>query len=730
MRKGLLIIILSVGLGSLFASPVDSLYTLLDEYYSTKPRKALEILDQIYDKIYRTDEQQAIELIGRAIYICDSVLKNPELSAQWKSRLALLYLKKGQLDQAIRYYVELRDFYKSQKDKINYGLTIMHMGDIFYKLSVPEIALEYYQNAVGIFDKVNNIDYKALTKSKIALVYYNDYKVDTAYYILNKVLKNCKISPKTKANIELSLADLYFMDEIWDSAMFYYNQALAYYQQNNDDLTEADLLLKISSIHTILKKYREAISSVNKAIEIYKKYSLNRDLGKAYNALGNIYVQQNKEDQAIEYFFESIKYGQLAQNNEVLQEAYKNLARIFEDKGQLNKALYYHKLYSDELEKHYQNLIGQGYAEVILTFQNEEKQKEIEILKKEEKLRTQQLKFTLSALAILLVFMVVIIVIMRRLRKAKRLLEKQYQQIKLQKRELETQSRILEKATQSLLKQKEKIEKQNRDIASSIRYASRIQKAMLPGTHMFDRIFDEYFIFYRPKETVSGDFYWLAEIMGDKPSLFRDEQRRKVILAVADCTGHGVPGAFMSMLGDAYLNQIIKIQRITKPDRILFELNRYIRDTLQQSDTESMDGMDIGICVIDFQERTLEFAGAKQDLIYVQNDKMVRVHGDTFSIGGLKQERNKIFTLKKVDLTDETILYMYTDGFQDQFGGPYGRKYMARNFRAFLFSIYKLPLEEQKKALYHEFVKWKGKKYPQMDDITVIGVRIKGKFSS
>ncbi len=729
MRRSVVIFLALVSFITLSASPIDSLYKVLDNYYNSSPHKALEVIEKIYGQIYRTSPQQAIELVGRAIYMCDSVLKNQELAAKWKARLAQLYLEQGQLDQATSYYMELRDYYKN-RDKCSYGKAIMHLGDIFFKLSVPEIALDYYQNAINVFDNINDYDDKAITESKIAMVYYNNYKVDTAYYILNSILKCNKISLETKAHVQKNLAELYFMDEVWDSAMIYYNNALEYYRTAKDNLSVADLLIKISTIYMTQGNYKNAISSINQAKVIYQKYNLYKGLGAVYNELGNLYLSDKQEDKAVGYFLKAVENGQLAQSTDILKTAYKQLSQIYENKKQLLKALYYHKLYTHQLNKYYKNLIGQGYAEVILTFQNEEKQKEIQILKNEEKLRTQQLKFVLAALAVLLVFVLIIVFIMRRLQKTKKLLEKQYQQIKLQKRELETQSRILEKATQSLLKQKDKIEKQNRDIESSIRYASRIQKAMLPSDRLFEKLFDGYFILYQPKETVSGDFYWLAEILGDKPSLFRDEQKRKVVLAVGDCTGHGVPGAFMSMLGDAYLNQIIKIQHIAQPDKILFELNKYIRETLQQSDTESMDGMDIGICVIDFQERTLEFSGAKQDLIYVQNNKMVRVHGDTFSIGGLKQEKNKIFTLKKVDLTDEIIFYMYTDGYQDQFGGQYGRKYMARNFRTFLFSIWQLPMEEQKKALIQEYKKWKGKKYPQMDDITVIGIKIKGKFDS
>ncbi len=726
MRKFVIIFFVFLSVSS-FASSLDSLYARLDRYYNSDPQKALKIIENIYNKIYRTNPQATIELVARAIYLCDSVLHKESLSLLWKDRLAKEYLLLGKLDQAIRYYVQIRDYYKD-KDKLAYARVLINLGDIYYKLNVPEIALDYYNQAERIFSAKNEYDFEALASGKKALVYYSDYKVDTAYAILYSVLKNNKLSDKSEAELFSILADMYYNDEETDSALLYYEKALKYYEKNGDSLTCADFYLKLGNIYHDRGEDDSAVTFINRSYKIYRSFDAKAQMGQVLNELGKIYFDQKQLDKAISYFNKAVIYGNLAQNNQVLETAYLYLSRIYEQKGDLTKALYYHKSYAGELKKYFDNLVGQGYAEIILTFQNEEKQREIALLKKEETIRTQQLRFSLIALFILFIVALVIVYMLRRLRRANKLLNEQYKQIKLQKRELETQSRILEKATQDLLRQKEKIEKQNRDIEASIRYASRIQRAMLPGDEIFSKYFDEYFIFYKPKETVSGDFYWVSEIIGDKPSLFRDETKRKVVIAVADCTGHGVPGAFMSMLGDAYLNQIIKVQRISSPDKILFELNKYIRETLQQSSTESMDGMDIGICVIDFQERTVEFAGAKQDLIYIQNGKMVRVHGDMHSIGGLKQEKNKIYTLKRVDITDTTIMYMYTDGFQDQFGGEYGRKYMAKNFRAFLYSIHQLPMQEQFLKLSDELQKWMGNKYQQMDDITVIGVKIRGKF--
>ncbi len=728
MKKYTIISLLVLFFNFSFAQNIDSLINVLNNKYADNPNKSLQLISKIYNLTYQTNQRQAIEMAARAIYLCDSILKNPELSAQWKLKLAQTYLEIGTLDQAARYLSEVRDFYHKHKDLENYAISLMYLGDIYHKLKVNQIALDNYNKAEKIFKKLKDWNHLATVLSKKAIIYYDNYKTDSAFFCINKALK-LSISIPTKAKLYTTLATLYKLNETPDSAIIFYKKALNIYTTLSEKASYIKILQQIGESYNLKKQYDSALTYLYRAATIAKKLSADKQLADIYADMGVTYFYKNDLQKATQFLLKAIAKSTLTQSSQTLQTSYLYLGKIKEQQNNLAAALHYYKLYIDERSKYFDQIASQGYAEIILMFQNQEKQREIEILKKEEILRTQQLHFLMVVVALLILLMLVVVFMMNKLRKANKLLEQQYEQIRLQKRELESQSKILEKATQDLLKQKEKIQKQNQAINASLKYASRIQKAVLPKPEYFANFFDDFFIYYKPKETVSGDFYWLAEVTGDKPSLFQEEANKKIILAVGDCTGHGVPGAFMAMLGDAYLNQIIKIQRIHKPDEILYELNKNIRATLQQGDTESTDGMDIGICVIDKKTHTMEFAGAKMDLIYVQNGKMVRVHGDIYSVGGLKQERYKKFTSKYIDFTTETIFYLYSDGFQDQFGSKYGRKYMAKRFREFLYKIHaERPLEKQKQLLEEEFIRWTGKKYKQMDDITVIGILLKGKI--
>ncbi len=728
IKKSLLFVFAILFHVLVFADNIDSLYQLVNTKYSDKPQEAVKILDQIYQKTYQTNPMYAAQAAAQAIILSDSILQNKELAATWKTNLALVYLNLGKLDLATKYLSEVRDYYRKNKEDVKFAKILMYLGDVYYKLEVYQIALDQYNKAEKIFSEYKDWDNLAIDRSKKALTFYDDYKYDKAYQLIYNTLDSFDLSLMTRAKLYSILGNLYKSDDNFDSAKVFYQKAKKIYKQFNVTFDYSQILLSIGQVFLAQNLVDSSLAYFNQALKLFTSLDAKEKIAETLNGIGLAYYKSNDYKNATKYFLKALQEARLAQSSKIIQNSYYYLGLINENQKNLEKALHYYKLYIDERNRYFDELTSRSYAGIIIMFQNEEKQREIEILKKEDALRTQQLRYLLVVVAILLLLVGAIMFMMNKLRVAKKLLEEQYKQIKLQKRELESQSRILEKATNNLLKQKEKIEKQNRDISASIKYASRIQKAMLPKPEMFAKYFDDFFIYYKPKETVSGDFYWLTEVTSEKPSLFQEETSRKVILVVADCTGHGVPGAFMAMLGDAYLNQIIKVQRIYKPDQILDELNKNIRQTLHHGDMESTDGMDIGVCVIDKTERTLDFAGAKLDLIYVQNGKMIRVHGDMYSIGGLKQEHEKKFTSKRIDITTETIFYMYSDGFQDQFGGKYGRKYMAKNFREFLFKIHTLtPMEKQRQALDKELKRWKGKKYQQMDDITVVGVKLKGK---
>ncbi len=265
------------------------------------------------------------------------------------------------------------------------------------------------------------------------------------------------------------------------------------------------------------------------------------------------------------------------------------------------------------------------------------------------------------------------------------------------------------------------IKQQNDSFVSSVNYAQRIQSALLGSTKEIKSIFKDSFIFFTPKDIVSGDFYWYAEV-----------DNRKIVI-VADCTGHGVPGAFMSLLGITLLNEIVKHHKITTPSEILDELQVEITEILKQKTTGNKDGMDISIAVIDEQKGVLEFAGAKNPLVYMHKKRqrggietnMTVVKGDILSIGGRnKKMQDKKYTNHIINLDEIEAFYLYSDGYQDQFGGENKRKFMSKRFRNLLYETYTSSMLHQRRALKMSLMNWIGTNQKQIDDICIIGITI------
>ncbi len=296
-----------------------------------------------------------------------------------------------------------------------------------------------------------------------------------------------------------------------------------------------------------------------------------------------------------------------------------------------------------------------------------------------------------------------------------------YQEIKTTNKTLESQKTVLEDQKSVLEKQKVIIEKKNSNITASINYAQRIQHAMLPRQKDIQNLIPDSFLFFKPREIVSGDFYWIAE----QKDIYGVN---KIIIAAIDCTGHGVPGAFMSMVGDGLLNQIVKLQEIVSPELILRELDKGIRETLNQEETENKDGMDIAICVIDKANQQLEFAGAKNPLVYIQQGQLKEIAGDKMHIGGQMRKgedklQHKNFTKHTIDTSTPSTFYIFTDGYEDQFGGEENKKFSKRQLHRVLLENHQEALFEQKWRLEKNINDWTGH-HAQIDDILVIGFQV------
>lgn len=278
-------------------------------------------------------------------------------------------------------------------------------------------------------------------------------------------------------------------------------------------------------------------------------------------------------------------------------------------------------------------------------------------------------------------------------------------QLKRQNRKLVTD---LQEANQSLEK---KVEERTREIMDSIEYASRIQSALLPPGEELDALLPSYFILNKPRNIVSGDYYWLA----------RKDQ--KVAVAVADCTGHGVPGAFMSILGMAYLNEILNKIGSISTDQILNQLRTQVIKSLHQTgrSKEAKDGMEIALCVLDFDKKIIQFSGAFRPLYLYRENELIELKGDSMPIGYYHGE-NALFRNQEMAFKENDMIYMFSDGYIDQLGGPNRKTYKSKRFKLLLKDIYQKPLSEQKKILESEYEEWKSN-YDQIDDILIMGVR-------
>jgi serine phosphatase RsbU (regulator of sigma subunit)/HAMP domain-containing protein len=274
--------------------------------------------------------------------------------------------------------------------------------------------------------------------------------------------------------------------------------------------------------------------------------------------------------------------------------------------------------------------------------------------------------------------------------------------------------------TEEVVRQKVEIEVKNKEleilykhVTDSIRYAKRIQESILPPENMIKKLLPDSFVLFKPKDIVSGDFYWVSE------------KENKVIFSAIDCTGHGVPGAFMSLVGYNLLKEITDMGTQLQPAKILDKLSEGVRTSLHQFDNKSSakDGMDIALCMLDYNKMELQYAGAMNSLYIIRNKNLQEIKADKVFIGYSYSDEQKNYTNHTVKLEKGDCIYISSDGFADQFGGPKGKKFMLNNFKQLLLEIHNRPLETQKEILDARFESWKGS-LDQVDDICVMGVKV------
>jgi len=611
----------------------------------------------------------------------------------------------------------------------------------------------------------------------------NEQKSQISQY--NQLIKEyaSKNQLKLAAYYSNKKANVYLKAGSYQDAIDSYLQSVDYNEKIGNSQQTRIIYKNIAFIYSEIDQLKNTQKYYDKALAISRRYNNRADICVDIMDGTNIMITKQEYDASLVKLEEALKIGNALNDSRLLRECYRQMALCYKGRGNQKKSDEYYDYFqvydkyvkdqgtidrekkTDEIittekeklkiseaerkamdlefdlleERKKREADSLKYAieiteDSLFKVENEKKAKdlEIQVLNQQEELSKEKLgkleaekkrqRFTIVGGAILLFLLVFVILgslyALNQRRKANKELELKNLQITKAKDEIETKSFELKEAMGH-------IQFQNKSIMQSINYAQRIQDAMLPKQLSMKALFPESFIFFKPRDVVSGDFYWFEDIYkkqnGSKKSAETESEVHKIFLSAVDCTGHGVPGAFMSMLGFNLLNDIVR-RGIFESEKILNNLHHGIRKQLNQEETQNRDGMDMSLCVIDPINRIMEYSGAQNPLLYIQDGKLFRVRANKFPVGGFQVEDHN-FTKHLINLDKPTTCYLFSDGFTDQFGGPHGRKFMAKNFRDLLYEIYEMPMEEQKKILELVLNEWMGNN-EQTDDVLVMGFRV------
>ena len=600
---------------------------------------------------------------------------------------------------------------KNEGEKID---LLIDFGDSFYKSKQYSKSVNCYNAASTIYLESNNNNGVAYCCNKIGNSYVKNKNYKKAISAFKKAKQNYASSNKKQIfNVTFNLADAYTYNKQYKIAIKYYKEAAIYVENINDHKNLAYIYNQIAGAYANwgnvakaityykkaetkagdsgLKSLELAIAQNIKDLEenISNKQAHVTEYDKQKKKEEKVYVENLKND------FESKKQEHLFSLKEISKLSYENQAKQY-------KLHAINEKYNKEVAENKLN------AQEIKNLEQEKTIHKLEILQKENEINNQRKVLVIigASLILLILLFFFIVILYRQKRKNLFIVEKQ-------KEEINQHNTILNKVNEEIASQRDTLEEQNDNITKSILYAEKIQNSILPSQNLISQNIANFFVLFKPKDIVSGDFYWFYK-KGDS-----------YWGAIVDCTGHGVPGAFMSMIGNSLLNKIILEEATTTPSGLLTKLNKELKYALGQSKREdaSDDGMDMTVVKINQKKKEMLISLANHSAIVVKENKAEIIEGDIYSIGGLFSDMEDLeFTDKVVDISKGTSIYMYSDGYQDQFGGPKNKKYTPERLKDKIIELQNLKLSEQNKALEHEIEEWKGNTN-QIDDILVVGIK-------
>ncbi|MFN3916798.1 MAG: tetratricopeptide repeat protein [Flavobacteriales bacterium] len=585
------------------------------------------------------------------------------------------YNAKGEYQKSLDYTIQAYKLAEETKDSYGMSNHMNSLGNAYLGLEMIDKALESYKESYRIASE-NEINY---------LIGISSIGIGNIYLQKNDPFQALECFKQVNKSFE---------------------------KLNNTVLTTISFTL-LGDAYLAMEEYNLAMSYLLKAIDGYNEEEQGYELASTYSLMGELKLKQNRAYEAISYFQKALLIFQKRKALDNIKHVYQQISEAYLSLSSYKEALHFHKLYVAYKDSVFNTENSKEVLEIEAKYENEKKEKELEL--KELKLSEQDLKiqaqntrsnFLIAGIIIFLVMMLIMF--------------KAYRDKKKSNKNLEVKSAI--------------IEQKNKEITDSINYAKRIQAAILPSHSTLKKYLNDFFVLYKPKDIVAGDFYWLESYV--PPSVgasgfdrirdnFEVEQKETeqnmILIAAADCTGHGVPGAMVSVVCNNGLNRSVREHKITDPGKILDKTREIVIQEFDKSDEVVNDGMDISLCAL--QGNTLWWAGANNPLWITRKGaaEVEEIKSDKQAIG--KGDNLKPFTTHKIELQKGDSVYIFTDGYTDQFGGEKGKKFKASRLKELLLSISHEPMEKQKHLLNQAFEQWKGD-LEQIDDVCIIGVRL------
>jgi len=631
------------------------------------------------------------------------------------------YYNQGNLLTAQRYYERAANYLMLQKVPNELGKVYNNMGIVMRRQFNYQKALEYYQRALELQQSVNDISRMAGIYNNLGVVYrnLNEYATAREYYQQALEIKMQMNEPAGIGNGYNNIGLLYMLEGEYELALVAFEEALAIKGDLGDPQEEASVLQNIGDVFLRQKEYETSKEYLTTARSIFQENNNATAVAAADIFLAEALMFTGNLNLAEELLEDALEIVRVEKDYTLQVDALKrriSLDSLRQDVSSVFKHIYELGVIQDSL---FSSQRAQELAAQQSLLQLDESERLNDRLREETVNQARELESEQETNLILrnwnmfillgLALMVGLVVMLRRQQRQNLQYSRQLEQ---KNEEISTQAENLVEANQQIIDSTQVIEQKNRDITDSLNYASQIQRALLPMNVTLQAYLPEHFIFYQPKDIVSGDFYWFHQADG------------YLFLAVIDCTGHGVPGAFMSTLGQQALLTAVVQQKLREPAEILDALKVIIRQMLHQDKTQNQDGMDISLTVINPKLKQLKFAGAKHSLLYLSNGTLNLIKGDRMSVGGEHWAVEDKFSQYTVALEKDMILYMTTDGYKDQFGGPDDKKFLPKRFHAMLKEIHDLPMQEQQYRVEQTIRRWmKESNHEQIDDMLVWGVR-------